>query len=218
MENIRILKRKEFSIDHIREKLEQVDIAAIGHYTEFGFMDPEIKAMTGKYTKLYGSALTVRLPAQDSKALHLAASMVQPGDILVIDRSGDKNHACVGEMVALCAKQRGAVAIVIDGPMTDYEEIQEIGIPVFATGISGLTTKFIENSGEINDDVSCGGVVVHPGDLVMADKNGVLVLRSFEAETLIDTAIMDQDAEKKEKQEVMQGKTLQELYAPEYSL
>ena len=100
--------------------------------------------------------------------------------------------------------------------MTDFEEIKDIGIPVFARGTSALTTKFIHDCGEINYDISCGGVTVHPGDMIMADKNGILVLRDFEAEELLDTAIADQKQESGEREQVLNGTTLQQLYVPEY--
>ncbi len=215
---INIAQRKEGIAASLADKAAKADIAAIGHYTEFGFMDPDIKLMCGKDVKVCGNALTVRIPAEESKSLHLAVSMAQEGDIIVIDRCGDRSHAPVGEMVALCASTRKVKAIIIDGPMTDFEEINEIGIPVFARGISALTTKFVHDCGEINYDISCGGVVVHPGDMIMADKNGVLVLRDFEAEELLDTAIADQAQEADEKKEVLNGATLQQLYVPEYEL
>lgn len=215
---INIAPRKEGPAAGLAEKMEKADIAAIGHYTEFGFVNPEIKFMCGRSARVFGNALTVRIPAEESKSLHLAVSMAQEGDIVVIDRCGDRNHAAVGEMVALCANTRKVKAIIIDGPMTDFEEIKEIGIPVFATGTSPLTTKFVHDCGEINYDISCGGVVVHPGDIIMADKNGILVLRDFEAEELMDTAIADQAQESGEKSEVLGGKTLQQLYVTEYPL
>ena len=182
----------------------------MGHYTEFGFMSPKIKYICGKKKKISGRAVTVRIPSQESKALHVAVSMAQEGDIIVIDRCGDENHACVGEMVALCANTRKVAGIVVDGPITDYEEIAQIGIPVFATGTSPLTTKFIIDCGEINYDISCGGVPVHPGDYILADKNGVLVLREFEIGELIRTAMADQKEESGDKKRIMAGKTLQE--------
>lgn len=218
MDKIRIRPRKRLNIEYLAEKLARVDIAAIGHYTEFGFMDPRIHAMNPDTAKLYGSAVTVRVPPQDSKAVHLAVSMAEEGDVIVIDRSGDTTHACVGEMVALCASVRKLSAIIVDGPITDYEEIINIGIPVFATGVSALTTKFVKDCGEINYDISCGGVAVHPGDLIMADRNGVLVLREFEIESLINKALADQGSEIDEKTMVREGKTLQQLYVPEYAL
>lgn len=216
MDKLRINPRKDIDLETIREKLEKADIAAIGHYTEFGFMNPRIRCMFEKQGKIFGPAVTVRIPSQESKALHVAVSMAQEGDIIVIDRCGDVSHACVGEMIALCSKTRKLAGIVVDGPMTDYKEILDIGIPIFATGVSALTTKFIVDCGEINYDISCGGIPVHPGDMVMADINGVLVLRDFELENLLDKALKDQDAEYGEKKEVLEGKTLQQLYVPEY--
>ncbi|MCB6993844.1 RraA family protein [bacterium 210820-DFI.6.37] len=216
MDKIRINPRKDINVKAIREKLQAADIAAIGHYTEFGFMDPRIRCVFPDTEKIFGPAVTVRIPSQESKALHIAVSMAQEGDVIVIDRCGDANHACVGEMIALCSHARKLAGIVVDGPITDYEEIADIGIPVFATGVSALTTKFIEDCGEINYSISCGGVPVEPGDMIMADKNGVLVLREFELKELLDTALGDQEAESREKEEVLRGKTLQQLYVPEY--
>ena len=213
---INIADRKEGVAATLAAKAAGADIAAIGHYTEFGFMDPDIKFMCGRNARVAGNALTVRIPAEESKALHLAVSMAQEGDIIVIDRCGDRSHAAVGEMIALCANTRKVSAIIIDGPMTDFEEIKDIGIPVFARGTSALTTKFIHDCGEINYDISCGGVTVHPGDMIMADRNGILVLRDFEAEELLDTAIADQKQESGEREQVLNGTTLQQLYVPEY--
>lgn len=218
MDKLRIRKRAPLDISRIRERLETVDIAAIGHYTEFGFMAPRIHCMNPNVKKFFGPAVTVRIPSQESKALHVAVSMAREGDVIVIDRCGDISHACVGEMIALCSSVRKLAGIVVDGPLTDYEEILDIGIPVFATGISPLTTKFIVDCGEINYDICCGGVPVHPGDMILADQNGILVLREFELEELINTALKDQETEDGEKREVLAGTTLQQLYVPEYPI
>lgn len=216
MDKLRIRPRKEVDMEAYREKLERVDLAAIGHYTEFGFMDPKIHKVIKGANRFFGPAVTVRVPAQESKAVHLAVSMAREGDVLVIDRCGDESHAAVGEMVALCAKTRKLAGIVIDGPLTDMKAITDMGLPVFATGVSALTTKFIADNGEINYDISCGGVPVHAGDIIMADENGVLVLRDFEIGDLLNAAIQDQMEEAEDKREVIAGKTLQELYVPEY--
>lgn len=216
MDKLRIRKRKTMDLSGVKEKLQAAEIAAIGHYTEFGFLDPRLRCMTPEAKKVFGPAVTVRIPSQESKALHVAVSLAQEGDVIVIDRCGDTSHACVGEMIALCASVRKLAAIIVDGPMTDYEEIIAIGIPVFATGTSPLTTKFIADCGEVNYDICCGGVPVNPGDMVLADKNGILVLRDFEMEELLDRALQDQETEAGEKKAVLKGKTLQQLYVPEY--
>lgn len=216
MDRLRIRPRKEVDVQAYREKLERVDIATIGHYTEFGFMNPQIHKVIKGANHFFGPAVTVRVPAQESKAVHVAVSMAQEGDVLVIDRCGDESHAAVGEMVALCAKTRKLAGIVIDGPLTDVKAITDMGLAVFATGVSALTTKFIADNGEINYDISCGGVPVHAGDIIMANENGVLVLRDFEIEDLLDKALRDQMEEAEDKHAVAAGKTLQELYVPEY--
>ncbi len=88
--------------------------------------------------------------------------------------------------MALAARQRGALGIVVDGVCTDRAELQELGLPVFARGTSLLTTKLLGTpDGALNLPVTCGGVVVHPGDLVLADENGVLFLRPSEAAALL---------------------------------
>jgi regulator of RNase E activity RraA len=181
--------------------------ATIGHYTEFGFMDPGIKPLNPK-CKVVGPAFTVRTPPQDSTAVHLAMGRVSQGDVVVIDRSLDRTHACVGEMVALAAKMKRVAAIIVDGPVTDMEEILEMDLPVFCRGRSSLTTKLLETGGEINLDISCGGVVVRPGDIVMGDCNGVLVLRPFEAEELVRVALQDQEDEMEFRRKLREGALL----------
>lgn len=218
MTRLLIRKRQETAVDKFKEKLIDADIASIGHYTEFGFMNPRIQCINYTGEKVIGPAFTVRIPPQESKALHLAISMAEPGDIIVIDRCGDTNHAAVGEMIALCASVRKLGAIIVDGPITDVEKILEMDIPVYATGISPLTTKFICDEGEINYDISCGGVPVRSGDIISADENGILVLRDFEAEELLDLAIESQNDESLERDQVINGTTLQQLYVEEYEV
>jgi 4-hydroxy-4-methyl-2-oxoglutarate aldolase len=191
--------------------LEKVDPATIGHYTEFGFLHPRIRPMVnGK--KIVGNAVTVRIPPQDSEAVYLALDTAKPGDVLVIDRSHDRVHACVGEIVALTAAVRKVSAIVVDGPITDIDQIKIIGMPVFATGGSNLTTKFVGTGGEVNMDISCGGVVIHPGDIIIADVNGVLALRGFEIEALAKIALKDQEDEIILRKDIQAGKSIRELF------
>jgi regulator of RNase E activity RraA len=217
LKRIKILPRVAGDFERLAAKMREADLAQIGHYTEYGFMDTGIRFMNPESGKAIGRALTVRIPAQESKALHLAVSMAREDDIIVIDRCGDRTHAAIGEMVALCASQRKAAAMIVDGPVTDIKEIREIGIPVFARGTSGLTTKFIDDDGVINDDISCGGVVVHAGDAVMADDNGVFVFPRDvgEAEAFLDKALADSLEESKDRELILAGKTLRELYVPD---
>jgi regulator of RNase E activity RraA len=217
---IKIYDRKSRDrFSHLMAKAEKADIAAIGHYTEFGFLDPGIHLLNPPDTKIVGRALTVKIPANESKALHLAVSMASKGDVIVVDRCLDRTHACLGEMVALGASLRGVAGVIVDGPVTDIGAIREIGLPVFARGLSALTTKFVFDEGEIGGDISCGGVVVHDGDLIMAGENGILVLDDPDAaDALFDEALQSQSEEADERTQLRGGMTLQELYVPDCPL
>src|SRR5699024_5911975 len=87
------------------------------------------------------------------------------------------------------AKVKKIAGIIVDGPMTDIQAIKDLDFPVFATGLSPITTKIIGQSGEINTTVHCGGVSVRPGDLILADDNGVLVFPSENIEDM--TSILE---------------------------
>jgi len=162
----------------LREMSEAIGFATLGHFLEEGFMDPGIRLLSVPKAKVVGCAVTVRISPPDSVLVHKVTELLRPGDVLVIDTGGDTRHAPVGEMVALAAQVRGAVAIIVDGVVTDIEEIASLGLPVFARGTSLLTTKLLGlKFGGINVPVSCGGVRVEPGDVILADTNGVMALK-----------------------------------------
>lgn len=190
--------------ENLRERFKNVDPATIGHYLHYGFMDPSIKSML-QNVKVVGTAFTVKTSVNDSTMVHKAVSIAQEGDILIIDRNGDKKHAPVGEMIVYAANVRKLAAIIIDGPCTDIQAIREINLPVFATGVSPITTKLLGQSGEINGVIQCGGVSVSPGDLIVADDNGVLVLPpDINYEEILEKA------EASEKQEPISKRLLDE--------
>lgn len=204
---MKILPReKTWITEAFRQKCEEVEPATIGHYLHFGFMDPNISPLFAN-VKVVGQAFTVKTTAYDSVMVHKAVSLAEEGDVLVIDRSGDTKHACVGEVVAYAAKVRKLAGIIIDGPATDVQAIRELKIPVFSTGLSPITTKLVGNSGEINTPVQCGGVTVNPGDLIIADDNGVLVIPKDheDLEELIDRAAKNDEREVMIKQQLDDG-------------
>ncbi|MGH3643034.1 MAG: RraA family protein [Mycobacterium sp.] len=175
-------------------KLEKVSFATLGHYLEAGFVDPAVVRQCGT-ARVVGRAITVRTTATDSTMLHHAAGYLEPGDVLVVDTGADRRHAPVGLVVAATAAARGARGIVVDGVVTDVDEVSELGIPVYAYGRSLLTTKLhgIDDGGH-HVDVTIGGVTVRSGDVILADANGVFASPSTVLEQIIDTALKD-DAE-----------------------
>lgn len=176
------------------EKLARVSFPTLGHYLEEGFADPGIVRLAGT-KRVIGRAVTVRTTATDSTMLHHAAGLVEAGDVIVVDTGGDVRHAPLGEVVASALSFRGAAGAIVDGAATDIDEIAGLGLPVYGRGLSMLTTKLHDiDAGGLNIPVVCGGVVVRPGDVVLADANGVLFAPAAVLEQLIDTALED-DAE-----------------------
>lgn len=156
-------------------RLREVDPTTIGHFRHYGFVDPQVRALIlGR--RVVGTAVTVCMPALDSALLHYVVSRCRPGDVLIIDRLGDRRHACMGGVVAAAMKVAGIAAVILDGLACDFVEIRELDLPVWCRGEAVLTAKFMGVGGAINIPVSCGGVAVTPGDIVLADSGGVLVL------------------------------------------
>ena len=180
--------------EELLEKLARVSFPTLGHYLEEGFADPGIVRLAGT-TRVIGRAVTVRTTATDSTMLHHAAGVVETGDVIVVDTGGDVRHAPLGEVVASALTFRGAAGAIVDGAATDIDEIAGLGLPVYGRGLSMLTTKLHDiDAGGLNIPIVCGGVVVRPGDVVLADANGVLFAPASVLEQLIDTALED-DAE-----------------------
>lgn len=187
-----------------------VDPATVGHILHFGFLDFGIKPLW-RPVKIAGPAFTIRTPAMDTTMLHRCFELVQPGDILVIDRCGDRVHAGFGGVVAYASMKQKVGAVIVDGLATDIREIEAYKVPVFARGLTALTTKMWGTGGDINVPVSVGGVTVNPGDLVIGDDNGVVVLPPEKALEILKTV---QDMEAKEKilkQKMDQGICLTEI-------
>jgi regulator of RNase E activity RraA len=179
----------------LQAKLARVETATVGHRRQLGFVDPAIQALLGDGRRIAGTAVTLALPGQDSTLLHHIIPFLRPGDVLVIDRLGDRRHACLGGGVACAIKATGCAGVVLDGPATDLPEIRAYDLPVWCRGVSPITTRLYDVGGAFNVDVACGGAVVHPGDAVVADVSGVLVMPVDEAEADVDWALGKQESE-----------------------
>ncbi|MFE3021913.1 RraA family protein [Streptomyces sp. NPDC059256] len=126
----------------------RVGTAALGHLTDFGF--PRGLRPVAPCGPFAGPALTVKIPHVDSTAVHRAMSLIRPGDVVVIDQSGDDRRSSFGGTLAGIAADLGAVAAVCDGSTNDVEEIRELGFPVYSRGVTSLTTRVLSLEGRIN--------------------------------------------------------------------
>ncbi len=193
------------------EVLRKAEPATIGHFRHTGFMAPEIRLLTPGYVRIAGTAVTARCYGADTTIVHYAISRLRPGDILVLDRAGDTRHAACGGGVAYAAKVAGCIGIIIDGPATDIQELREYGLPVWGRGLSPVTGKRQYGQGEFCVPVSCGGVSVSPGDAILADENGVLVLDQASIRADAERAIGMQEDEARRQPRITAGEHLADI-------
>ncbi|KGG88163.1 diguanylate cyclase [Comamonas thiooxydans] len=137
--------------------------------------------------KLAGPAFTVEVRPGDNLMIHAAIALAKPGDILVIDGKGDQTAALMGTLMLSACKKKGLGGVIVDGAIRDKLELLELGFPVFSAGFNPAgPTKFVP--GRINHPISCGGAMVNPGDLVVGDADGVVVIERAKAPAMLALA------------------------------
>lgn len=188
--------------------LERVCTSTLGHMRDYGF--PKGLEPLQRPVGFIGCAVTVRIPHMDSTAVHVAVDALRPGDVFVVEHSGDTSRSCFGGMVAFTAKTRGAVGAVFGGPVNDRDEIISYELPVYSKGVSSHTTRVLGIEGAINVPVSIGGVVINPGDVVWADSDGIAILDRAEALAVAATLREKEGAEPALREAVREGALLSE--------
>lgn len=147
-------------------------------------LDPRIRPLVPLAGRIAGPAVTVTSPRGAFNVIKFAMEQTRLGDVLVINVCGQDTFAVWGSNVTRGMKARGLAGVLVDGAARDPEEIAELGFPVFARALA-TTSPPLEGPGEVNVPVACGGVVVHPGDIVVADTNGVVVVPQDAAEWVL---------------------------------
>jgi len=138
-------------------------------------VNSEIRLLTSEHHRICGPALTVKVFPGDNLMVHKALDVVEPGDVIIVDAGSSTMNAVLGDLVSTKAKHRGAAGFVIDGLVRDLPGIEELNMPVFARGMSPIGPLH-RGPGEINFPISCGGIVVNPGDIIVGDSMGVVVV------------------------------------------
>ncbi len=190
--------------------LSDIETATLGHFLSEGFMAPSIQGLTPE-RRIFGPALTVRMPSDDGAALVDALAQAQPGQVIVIDRCGDLRHACWGAVTTAAAQARGVAGVVIDGFVTDRSAILAAGFAVWCRGRSPITTKPRGLSGDVNVPINCGGTAVRPGDIILADESGVAVMDPDQAPELCARARQIQHNEIAILERLQAGETLAQI-------
>lgn len=175
-----------------------------------GVMDSGIKPLDPK-SHVVGRAVTARCYPGDNLALHQAIYTAEAGDVLILDCHGYTEAGHFGDIMALACQVRGIAGVVIDGSCRDAEDIKALGLPVFVRALnpSGTVKKSL---GEVNVPVNCGGIRVNPGDIILGDCDGVVVVpQEFEDEVF--AKVQEKfDKEQHIVEQLKAGKTTLEVY------
>lgn len=161
----------------------------------------------GPGMKCCGSAITVKMQAGDNLTLLKALDVAKVGDVLVVDNGNLEDEGPWGEIMSIAALLKGIAGLVIDGCVRDSGEIKEMGFPVFCVGTCIIGTVK-ESVGLINHPITCGRAMVNPGDVILADEDGVVVVSRDEIDYAIE---LSQKRTEKEKRQVERLKTGESL-------
>jgi regulator of RNase E activity RraA len=157
--------------------------------------------------RLAGPAFTIEVRHGDNLMIHAALRLARPGDILVVDGKGDRTCALMGAIMIRTCRARGIAGVVLDAAVRDTDELRELGFPVYSVGSNpNGPTKFIP--GRINWPISCGGVAISPGDLIVGDADGVVAIERDRAASLLDLAAAKVTDEEARIADIEAGKNL----------
>jgi len=181
-----------------------------------GVMRSYLQPLT-KETRFVGPALTVRLEPGNQVDCLDALSVAQPGDVIVVDAAGETETSIWGGLMSGLCKMKGVAGAVVDGAMRDTDETRDLGFHILAKAIVPRSTH-TPYSGrmepiEINVPIQCAGVIVRPGDLVLGDEIGVVVIPLEDARSVLRRAREQAENEEKTRQKIREGKTVEELLA-----
>ncbi len=169
------------------ERFRVLPVANIGDAMDrLGIVDPAIHPVwTG--ARMAGSAFTVWTRSGDNVVIHQALDIASPGDVLAVNGGGDVSRALFGELMGVRAKVRGLEGIVIDGAVRDAADLGNLGLPVFARGTSPAG-PYKNGPGRLLTSIALGGVAVRPGDVLVGDGDGLVVVPLEEAAVVLEKA------------------------------
>ncbi|SMP66179.1 RraA family protein [Anoxynatronum buryatiense] len=203
----RIYLKRELPDPAIVEQFKSIPASNIADVMERSCaMSPRIRLVSSPKTQVAaGPAFTVKARAGDNLLLHAALNFCSEGDMVIVSNEEDNTRSLLGEvMMAYLMQTKKVTGIIIDGPIRDIDEIKNWDFPVYCTGTTP-GGPYKEGPGEINVPVSCGGISVNPGDIIVTDPDGVIVIPRNDAETVLQDAKKFQESDEEKMKAVMNG-------------
>lgn len=200
-----------FNTEKLRAFAEIEDVTCLvsDHLGRLNALAPRIHPLVAN-CRVAGPVVTVKTLGNDLTAVFAAIDIAHPGDVIVIDTQGSHNTAFWGENTTLAALQRDLAGVVIDGPCRDISALRRLGFPVFGTGACP-NAGVASGRGRVNQIIQCGGVPVSPGDIVVGDDNGVVIIPQAQL-AMVLVALPDLvAAEQRTRQQLENGARLTEL-------
>ena len=188
MNQLGIVKRNIVRADKAAvERLAKLGVATIHEAMgRVGLMKPYMRPVYNG-ARICGTAVTVLLQPGDNWMMHVAAEQIQPGDVVVAACTTDNEDGFFGDLLATSFQARGAKGLIIDGGVRDVAELESMSFPVFSRAINSKGT-IKATLGSVNITVVCAGAIVNPGDVVIADVDGVVVVPAALASQVADAA------------------------------
>lgn len=186
------MKLQEFSTPNLSDAMNR-----------FRTMDYMIKP-ANEHCSFIGPAITVRVRPGDNLMIHKAIDVARAGDVLVIDAESCCTNAVWGELLTRAALKKGISGVVIDGATRDIKESRELGIPIFSKYVVPSACDK-DGPGEINEPISCGGVAIIPGDIIVGDENGVVVIPPDLIDEVIENVKVKREYEMKRIKNINDG-------------
>ena len=204
-----------YQLGVVHRRIQRADAAAVQQLSAFGVAT--IREAMGRVglmktymrpvyagASMCGTAVTVLLQPGDNWMMHVAAEQLQPGDVVVAACTTDNEDGFFGDLLATSFQARGALGLVIDGGARDIKDLEQMQFPVFARAISAKGTVKA-TLGSVNVPVICAGAMVHPGDVVIADIDGVVVVPAARAQEVADAAAAREAFETEKRAKLASG-------------